>query len=906
MKPKLQRLWLLASVLLNIGVEAHGGMNGGSGCLTNDWDEFLRQNHGSPIARRDHVNRVYFTVELINSDPVQLQKDHPEWTYEQPLGTGPLANEFLFSAPISHTAEIETLDETGHFYRKHDGSSIEKRLDTKQLQERAQRLDMLKRSHGIQGVQLNNLRQMHKRLPKPPVDSALLVVEQAKQDLSIEDPIFDRQWHLINPLQPGNDLNIVGLWKKGIVGTNVSVAVVDDGLDFHHADLRDNYFPEGSYDFNDIGPDPLPRLDDDLHGTRCCGEIAAAKNDACGVGVAYKARIAGIRILSGPITEADEAMALNYGMNVNDVYSCSWGPPDDGRSMAEPGRVVRKALINGVQNGRQKKGNIFVFASGNGAMHHDNCNFDGYTNSIYSITISAIDRTGLHPYYAESCSANMAVTYSSNSRDKIHTTDVGEGQCSDDHGGTSAAAPLAAGVFALVLQVRPELTWRDMQYLTVDAAVPVNEHDPDWQKTAIGKQYSHKYGYGKIDSERIVERAQTIELVKPQTWFFSEVKTENQPIVPLDGASDQHTSHPADKIDGAVESTIEITSDNLENMQNVEHVNVMVNIGSQNRGSLTIDLISPSGVVSRLAAPRPYDRSREGFSHWTFMSVAHWGETGIGTWTLRVFNGQDPNASGQIYDWTLKLWGQAKDASKTELYSLDNDRTLPGTPVEEGEEEDPVSQTSEPSAPSVTHTDVPVRPVPSRHQSSTSEDVTPSPSPVEDTPSMSSSAAETPTATDNPDAGWSKLIPTFGLSKHTALWVWGSLLIILIFIIGVVTYIFLWKRRQLRLFKPIPTYDYDVEGPAAQHRSRTEDGDEDLGVDDDDSYHGEYDFELEDYDNGRDRLDNNQGSQSRPWAGKNARDLYSGEELFKVNSDDEEDEHDITEHEPRTEKTDED
>jgi len=34
------------------------------------------------------------------------------------------------------------------------------------------------------------------------------------------------------------------------------------------------------------------------------------------------------------------------------------------------------------------------------------------------------------------------------------TTDVGEDKCTSDHGGTSAAAPNAAGVFALALQVR--------------------------------------------------------------------------------------------------------------------------------------------------------------------------------------------------------------------------------------------------------------------------------------------------------------------------------------------------------------------------------------------------------------------------------------------------------------------
>jgi kexin len=164
---------------------------------------------------------------------------------------------------------------------------------------------------------------------------------------------------------------------------------------------------------------PKPRLSDDQHGTRCAGEIAAAKNDVCGVGVAYNAKVAGIRILSASISDADEASALNFGYQDNDIYSCSWGPPDDGRSMEAPSPLIYKSMLNGVQNGRGGKGSIFVFASGNGGAVDDQCNFDGYTNSIFSITISAIDRKGLHPYYSEGCSANMVVTYSSGSGDNI-------------------------------------------------------------------------------------------------------------------------------------------------------------------------------------------------------------------------------------------------------------------------------------------------------------------------------------------------------------------------------------------------------------------------------------------------------------------------------------------------------
>jgi kexin len=257
------------------------------------------------------------------------------------------------------------------------------------------------------------------RQAEAPVASALARQSFVADALGISDPIFNEQWHLYNPVQVGHDVNVTDVWLQGITGFNATVAIVDDGLDMYSNDLKDNYFAEGSWDFNDNTNEPKPRLSDDRHGTRCAGEVSAVKNDVCGVGVAYNSKIAGIRILSKMITDADEALAMNYAFQQNQIYSCSWGPPDDGRSMDAPGILIKRAMVNAVQNGRDGKGSIYVFASGNGAASEDNCNFDGYTNSIYSITVGAVDRKGLHPYYSEHCSAQLVVTYSSGSNDAI-------------------------------------------------------------------------------------------------------------------------------------------------------------------------------------------------------------------------------------------------------------------------------------------------------------------------------------------------------------------------------------------------------------------------------------------------------------------------------------------------------
>lgn len=370
-------------------------------------------------------------------------------------------------------------------------------------------------------------------------------------------------------------------------------------------------FSAGSYDFNDPGPEPRPRLPEDRHGTRCAGEVAAVKNNVCGVGVAYDSKVSGIRILSKLITDADEAVALNYAYHDNEIYSCSWGPPDDGQSMDEPGTLIKRAMVAGIQRGRHGLGSIFVFASGNGAGQGDNCNFDGYTNSIYSITVAAIDRKGNHPYYSEECSANLVVTYSSGSGDAIHTTDVGVNNCYVHHGGTSAAAPLAAGVYGLVLSVRPDLTWRDLQYLTIDTAIPVNEDDPDWVTTANGKKYNHKYGYGKLDAYTLVHAAKEFKKVKKQTWFHSAIHKSDAEI-------------PTGK--AGITSSITITKEQLASASfgRLEHITVTMNATHERRGDMAVDLVSPHGLVSHLSVSRPQDESKEGYKKWTFMSVKHW------------------------------------------------------------------------------------------------------------------------------------------------------------------------------------------------------------------------------------------------------------------------------------------
>ena len=71
------------------------------------------------------------------------------------------------------------------------------------------------------------------------------------------------------------------------------------------------------------------------------------------------------------------------------------------------------------------------------------------------------------------------------------------------HTGTSASAPMAAGIIALALEANPSLTWRDDQHLIVKTSQPRNLKATDWRTNGMKRKVSHSYGYGIMDTGKI-------------------------------------------------------------------------------------------------------------------------------------------------------------------------------------------------------------------------------------------------------------------------------------------------------------------------------------------------------------------------------------------------------------------
>ncbi|KAI9189007.1 pheromone processing endoprotease [Blastocladiella emersonii ATCC 22665] len=483
---------------------------------------------------------------------------------------------------------------------------------------------------------------------------------------SIKDARFGEQWHLTQNIS-NTHINVLPVWAQNITGQGIVVQVADDGVDFTNRDLAEAYIPELSYDYVTNTPEPRPR-GTQAHGTKAAGLVLARRNNFCGVGVAPSAKLVGARILNNERDTAPadprEAAALSAYIDKVHVYSNSYGL----MSYLRP--LLSKALAENVRKGRGGKGSIYMFAAGNGRLEYDNCAFDGYVSSIYTIAVSAIHMGNKAADYAEECPSILVSTYSSyNYMDDVTamtTTSTGVDGCTATFGGTSAATPIAAGIVALILQVRPDLGWRDVMSLLVHHATPIDTNDPSWQRTYGDLMYSPRYGFGKLDAAKLVEVARTFKKI-PATMseYHSPTVDVNRPI-------------PAGT---KIASTLTVPAS--AGVARIEQVQVSVNVSSTALGYLVYTLRSPSGAASRLTSVRYHDDKTKltNWFTWNFTTVRFWDEEQVaGDWTLEIIDANTTHF-GNWASWSIHLYGVSRkdmDALSAEGAKNTTSRAAPG------------------------------------------------------------------------------------------------------------------------------------------------------------------------------------------------------------------------------------
>jgi furin len=247
------------------------------------------------------------------------------------------------------------------------------------------------------------------------------------------------------------------------------------------------------------------------------------------------------------------------------------------------------------------------------------------------------------PVYSEKCSSTLASTFSSGYgfESAIITTDLHNG-CTKRHTGTSASAPIGAGIIALALEANSNLTWRDVQYLIILTSDPFNLKNSDWQKNGVGKYFSHNFGFGLMNAGKMVDLALKWPLVERQ------IKCESY-FLRMDDI------YGIRMIKKKSLNVFQLTVDQICSLNYLEHVVSVITIESGVRGKLKISLISPSKTRSNLLEFRERDSSQNGFKSWPFMTVHYWGESINGLWKLEIINDNDLDVF--LKEWYLKLYG---------------------------------------------------------------------------------------------------------------------------------------------------------------------------------------------------------------------------------------------------------
>ena len=297
--------------------------------------------------------------------------------------------------------------------------------------------------------------------------------------------------------------------RTSYTGYGITVAVIDTGINYNHPDLDDNYI--GGLNYYDDYYHPTQNLpaDHNGHGTHCAGIIAAEDNNMGVIGVAPDASLYAVKITEDgeSISPTYLIQAINdiarkvYNREVDvDIISISLGTP----SLPETYLECLQDVINNAYN----KGIIVVAAAGNGGS--DSVDYPARLEHV--IAVGAINedhqRAAFSNYGAEldlvAPGVNINSTYSDENLSPLYKT----------LDGTSMAAPMVAGVCALILSANRDLTPDNVTEILKITANDLGEPGRD-----------NVYGWGEVNASRALDAARLCDCHGFNFGTFAFVET---------------------------------------------------------------------------------------------------------------------------------------------------------------------------------------------------------------------------------------------------------------------------------------------------------------------------------------------------------------------------------------------
>jgi subtilisin-like proprotein convertase family protein len=443
--------------------------------------------------------------------------------------------------------------------------------------------------------------------------------------------------------------NVVSAWRYA-TGSGVTVALIDSGFDPSVL----THFSAASRSFAADGSTHLAPPDGTYHGITTSGVIGAPGGDNGPIGIAPNANIEGLKVTFGNFDVSpfkNYVAALGYGAGAGgaSVINNSWGI--SGYGVVAPGSSYYAPWFTEVQQavhtGRGGLGAVVVFAAGNDRATNQDIGLQAVTSDPRVIAVAATTDAGV-------------VTDFSNRGAGLLTATIGQNVLAPEPGsdsaygyyimyGTSFSAPQVSAVAALMLQVNPNLGWRDVQEIIVassyapppSAAGFATNGAGNWN--GGGMHFSNDLGFGVLDANVAVNLARAWTLQSTDANLLQTTITQATRWTV--GAN------------GTASSRMQVNTD-----ARVEHVQVQLSDSGLLAAYSTLVLISPDGTRSVLnnqaGMVQGVDQTgRLDLTGYSITSNAFWGEMAQGSWTLQATNLAGQTAT--INNWSLTLWGDA-------------------------------------------------------------------------------------------------------------------------------------------------------------------------------------------------------------------------------------------------------
>lgn len=310
-----------------------------------------------------------------------------------------------------------------------------------------------------------------------------------------DDEYFKYQWALgvstdkdyrdNNNISDNSHINIYGAWNK-TRGAGVKVAVIDTNFKSSHIDIASRVTATYNVDTNSNNV----HIDSSNHGTIVASVLAAPKNSIGMVGVAPEAEL--ILIGSNRLNDNSTVAAFNKAKELGaKVICCSWGTKNVSQNVID---VIQEMYNSNI---------TVIFATGNRDENLDNFNDESMLTTV--IGVAATNAQNTRATYSNYGSGLDIVAPGGNAitglvaakADSSSSSTLLDNRYHFNYG-TSEAAPVVAGVVALMLSVKPTLTPLNIRDILISTATKIN-----------GTYFDTKHGYGKVDATKAVEKALT-------------------------------------------------------------------------------------------------------------------------------------------------------------------------------------------------------------------------------------------------------------------------------------------------------------------------------------------------------------------------------------------------------------